>query len=114
MEVTMYVVLGASGNTGRIVAQNLLARQQKVRVVGRNATHLQSHAAKGAEIFVGDLTDAAAITKAFNHAPPAYVMIPPTPASTAPRGYEERVSVATPAAVKNTGIKNIVSLSSVG
>jgi uncharacterized protein YbjT (DUF2867 family) len=114
MEVTMYVVLGASGNTGHIVAQNLLARQQKVRVVGRNATHLQSHAAQGAEIFVGDLTDAAAITKAFNHADAAYVMIPPNPASTDPLGYEERVSDAIAAAVKNTGIKNIVSLSSIG
>ena len=110
----MYVVLGASGNTGHIVAQNLLARQQKVRVAGRNATHLQSHAAKGAEIFVGDLTDAAAITKAFNHADAAYVMIPPNPASTDPLGYEERVSDAIAAAVKNTGIKNIVSLSSIG
>jgi uncharacterized protein YbjT (DUF2867 family) len=96
------------------VAQNLLARQQKVRVVGRNATHLQSHAAQGAEIFVGDLTDAAAITKAFNHADAAYVMIPPNPASTDPLGYEERVSDAIAAAVKNTGIKNIVSLSSIG
>jgi uncharacterized protein YbjT (DUF2867 family) len=114
MEVHMYVVLGASGNTGHIVAQNLLARQQKVRVVGRNATHLQSHAAQGAEIFVGDVTDAAAITKAFNHADAAYVMIPPNPTSTDPLGYEDRVSDAIAAAVKNTGIKNVVSLSSFG
>jgi len=37
----MYVVLGASGNTGHVVAKNLLAQGQKVRVVGRNAAHLQ-------------------------------------------------------------------------
>jgi len=30
----MYVVLGASGNTGHIVARNLLAQQKKVRVFG--------------------------------------------------------------------------------
>src|SRR5580700_8209136 len=110
----MYVVLGASGNTGHIVAQNLLARQQKVRVVGRNAAHLQSHAAQGAEIFIGDVTDAAAVTKAFNHADSAYVMIPPNVTSNDPLGYAERVSDAIAAAVKNTGIKNVVSLSSVG
>jgi uncharacterized protein YbjT (DUF2867 family) len=114
MEVNMYVVLGASGNTGHIVAQNLLARQQKVRVVGRNAAHLQSHAAQGAEIFIGDVTDAAAVTKAFNHADSAYVMIPPNVTSNDPLGYAERVSDAIAAAVKNTGIKNVVSLSSVG
>jgi uncharacterized protein YbjT (DUF2867 family) len=114
MEVTMYVILGASGNTGHIVAQNLLARQQKVRVVGRNAAHLQAHAAQGAEIFIGDVTDAAALTKAFDHADSAYVMIPPNPASDDPLGYAERTSDAIAAAVKNTGIKNVVSLSSIG
>ncbi len=110
----MYVVLGASGNTGHIVAQNLLARQEKVRVVGRNAAHLQPHAAQGAEIFIGDVTDASALTRAFQNADSAYVMIPPNPASTDPLGYEERVGDAIAAAVKNSGIKNIVSLSSVG
>jgi len=29
----MYVILGASGHTGQIVAKSLLARGQKVRVV---------------------------------------------------------------------------------
>ena len=60
----MYVILGASGNTGQVVAENLLAREQKVRVVGRNAAHLQAFAAKGAEIFIGDITEVAALTKA--------------------------------------------------
>ena len=110
----MYVVLGASGNTGHIVAQNLLARQQKVRVVGRNATHLQSHAAQGAEVFVGDVTDAAALTKAFHHADSAYVMIPPNPTSNDPLGYADRASDAIAAAVRNTGIKHVVSLSRFG
>ena len=114
MEVNMYVVLGASGNTGKVVAQNLLAHQQKVRVVGRNAAHLQPHAAQGAEIFVGDVTDATALTKAFHHADSAYVMIPPNPTSNDPLAYEERASDAIAAAVKNTGIKNVVSLSSFG
>jgi uncharacterized protein YbjT (DUF2867 family) len=64
MEVNMYVVLGASGNTGHVVAKNLLARGQKVRVVGRNAAHLQPLAAEGAEIFIGDVSDASVLTKA--------------------------------------------------
>ena len=110
----MYVVLGASGNTGHIVAQNLLARQQKVRVVGRNAAHLQPHAAQGAEIFIGDVTDASALTRAFQNADSAYIMIPPNPTSNDPLGYSERAGDAIAAAVKNTGVNNIVSLSSIG
>lgn len=62
----MYVVLGASGNTGHVVAKNLLARQQKVRVVGRNAARLQPFAAQGGKVFVGDVTDASASPKPCN------------------------------------------------
>ncbi|HEY6338087.1 MAG TPA: NmrA family NAD(P)-binding protein [Candidatus Sulfotelmatobacter sp.] len=110
----MYVVLGASGNTGHIVANNLLARGQKVRVVGRNAAHLQTLAAKGAETFVADVTDAANLGKAFHQVDSAYVMIPPNPVSTDPLGYSNRVSDAIAAAVKNAGTKNVVTLSSIG
>jgi len=110
----MYVVLGASGNTGQIVATNLLARQQKVRVVGRNAAHLQAHAAQGAEIFIGDITDAAALTKALQNAESAYVMIPPNPTSNDFRAFQDRVSDAIATAVQNAGVKNVVSLSSIG
>ncbi len=110
----MYVVLGASGNTGHIVANNLLARGQKVRVVGRNSAHLQPLTAKGAETFIADVTDASALSKAFQQADSAYVMIPPNPASTDPLGYANRVSDAIAAAVQSAGTKNVVALSSVG
>ncbi len=110
----MYVVLGASGNTGHIVANNLLTRGQKVRVVGRNAAHLQALTAKGAEPFIADVSDASALAKAFHQADAAYVMIPPNPTSKDPLGYSNQVGDAIAAAVKNAGIKNVVALSSIG
>jgi uncharacterized protein YbjT (DUF2867 family) len=110
----MYVVLGASGHTGQVVATNLLASGQKVRVVGRNAAHLQTLAAKGAETFVADVTDAAAVAKAFHQADSAYVMIPPNPTSNDPLGYSSRVGDAIAAAVEKAETKNVVSLSSIG
>jgi uncharacterized protein YbjT (DUF2867 family) len=110
----MYVVLGAGGNTGHIVAKSLLAEQKKVRVVGRNAAHLQPFAAQGAEVFIGDLSDASAVNKALQQADSAYVMIPPNPTSKDPRGYQEHVSDNIAAAVKSTGVKNVVVLSSIG
>jgi uncharacterized protein YbjT (DUF2867 family) len=114
MEVHMYVILGASGNTGQVVAKNLLARQQKVRVVGRNSANLQPLAAQGAEIFIADVTDPSALAKAFHRADSAYVMIPPNPASNDPLAYAERASDAITAAIKSNGVKNVVSLSSFG
>jgi uncharacterized protein YbjT (DUF2867 family) len=110
----MYVVLGASGNTGHVVANNLLARGQKVRVVGRNAARLQPLTAKGAEPFIADVTDAGALAKAFHQADSAYVMIPPNTTSNDPLGYSNRVGDAIAAAIKNAAIKNVVSLSSIG
>ena len=110
----MYVVLGASGNTGHVVAKNLLARQKEVRVVGRTAAHLQPFASQGAETFIGDVTDVSALTKTLLQADSAYVMIPPNLTSKDPRGYQERVSDSIAAAVKNAGVKNVVALSSIG
>jgi uncharacterized protein YbjT (DUF2867 family) len=110
----MYVVLGASGNTGQVVANNLLADGQKVRVVGRNAAHLQALAANGAETCIADVTDAGALAKAFQQADSAYVMIPPNTTSNDPLGYANQVSDAIAAAVQNAGIKNVVALSSIG
>lgn len=110
----MYVVMGASGNTGHVAATNLLARGEKVRVLGRNSAHLQPLASKGAEPFIADASDTSALTKAFQGADSAYVMIPPNISSKDPLAYANRVSDAIAAAVKNSGTKNVVALSSVG
>jgi len=96
------------------VAKNLLAHGQKVRVVGRNAARLQPLAAESAEIFIGDVTDARALTKAFKGAESAYVMLPPDPTSNDFRALQERANDAIVSAVRSAGVKNVVSLSSIG
>ena len=110
----MFVVLGASGHTGEVVAKNLLAAGQKVRVVGRSADRLQNLAAEGAEIFVADAAEAPALTKAFKGAEAAYVLIPPNPTSNDFRAFQDRVSDAIANAVQDANLKNVVSLSSIG
>jgi uncharacterized protein YbjT (DUF2867 family) len=110
----MFVVMGASGNSGHVVATNLLARGQKVRVIGRNSAHLQPLTSKGAEPFIADVTDANALVKAFHQADSAYVMIPPNLSSKDPLGYSSHVSDAIAAAVQEAGTKNVVALSSLG
>jgi uncharacterized protein YbjT (DUF2867 family) len=110
----MFVVMGANGNTGHVVATNLLTGGEKVRVIGRNSAHLQPLASKGAEPFIADVTDAGALAKAFHGADAAYVMIPPNITSKDPLGYSGRVSDAILAAVQKAGTKNVVALSSIG
>ena len=72
-----YVILGATGNTGSIIAEFLLSKGEKVRVVGRDFGRLQRFVRKGAEAFPTDMTDAAALTKAFTGARAAYAILPP-------------------------------------
>jgi uncharacterized protein YbjT (DUF2867 family) len=110
----MYAVLGASGHTGQVVAKSLLARGQKVRAIGRNPQHLQSLASHGAEVAAADGADSAALTKALQGAAAAYVMIPPNPSTDDYRGFQEKVSDAIAAALKNSGVKHVVVLSSIG
>ena len=71
----IYVILGASGNTGSVVADFLLSKGEKVRVVGRDAGRLQRFVRKGAEAFTADLSDAAALIKAFSGARAAYLLL---------------------------------------
>jgi uncharacterized protein YbjT (DUF2867 family) len=110
----MYAIIGASGNTGSVVAGKLLAHGEKVRVIGRDAGRLEGLVQKGAEAFVADVADAAWLTKAFSGAKAVYLMIPPNPAHPNVREDQERVSDALVAAVQEAGVEYAVALSSIG
>ena len=106
----MYVILGSSGNTGSIIADFLLSKGQKVRVVGRDPRRLQRFVQNGAEAFAADLTDAAGLAKAFTGARAAYLLLPPLNS----REEQERQSDAIAKGVKESGLRYAVHLSSYG
>ena len=110
----MYVIIGATGNTGSVAANKLLAQGKKVRVVGRNADHLAPLVSKGAEAFVGHATDKDAMTKAFAGARAVYAMIPPDMSAADFPAYQNQVIEALATAIEKNGVKYAVSLSSVG
>jgi uncharacterized protein YbjT (DUF2867 family) len=110
----MYVITGATGNTGSVIAEKLLAKGQKVRVLGRDAKRLERFTSKGAEPFIADATDADALTKAFSGAKAVYAMIPPNVAAPDVRAYQEKVSDDLAAAITKSGVKYAVALSSFG
>jgi len=110
----MYVVLGATGNTGSVIATSLLLRGEKVRVVGRNACRLDRFVRKGAEAFTASVSDASALTRAFTGARAAYVMLPPNLTSADYRADQERDSDAIAKAAQESGLPYAVNLSSFG
>jgi uncharacterized protein YbjT (DUF2867 family) len=110
----MIVITGATGNTGKPAAEALLAKGEKVRVIGRDAKKLESLVQKGAEAFVGNAEDAASMTKAFEGASAVYLMIPADISQQDLRGYQERVSDAYAKAIANARVPYAVTLSSIG
>jgi uncharacterized protein YbjT (DUF2867 family) len=110
----MYAITGATGNTGSVIATKLLGRGEKVRVIGRDAGRLAGFVQKGAEASVADVTDAAALTKAFTGAKAVYAMIPPNPAAPDVSGYQERASDALGTAITQAAVGHAVVLSSIG
>jgi uncharacterized protein YbjT (DUF2867 family) len=110
----MYTVLGATGNIGSVITKALLAKGEKVRVVGRHEGKLQTFVQKGAEAFVADVTDTEALAKAFGDARAAFLMVPPNMASPDYRADQERISDAISAAARKSGLQYAVNLSSIG
>jgi uncharacterized protein YbjT (DUF2867 family) len=110
----MYVITGATGNTGSLVAERLLAERQKVRVVGRDPRRLERFTRNGAESFIADAADAGALANAFAGAKAVYAMIPPNISSPDVRAYEESVSDALRFAIEKNEVRYAVVLSSVG
>jgi len=110
----MYVILGATGKTGSVVANSLLDKKKKVRVVGRDHKKLAAFTGRGAEAFTANVTDEKALTHAFTGAEAVYAMIPPDLANDNYRGFQSLAGNAISKALENAGVKHAVTLSSVG
>jgi uncharacterized protein YbjT (DUF2867 family) len=114
MEAVMFVVTGATGNTGSVVANHLLEAGKRVRGIGRSAAHLQSLARQGGESFVCDLTNREALAEAFTGAEAVYVMIPPDFSRTDFRAHQDAVTDSVVSALQHAKVTHAVTLSSIG
>lgn len=110
----MYVILGATGNTGSIIADNLLKAGKYVTVVGRDLSKLEKFTAQGATAAVGDVADSAFLTNIFTGATSVYALVPPNYAAADWTAYQDGVNASIVTALQASGVKNVVLLSSIG
>src|SRR5579863_1301922 len=110
----MIVVTGATGRTGKVVAETLLAKGEKVRVVGRDAKKLAPLVDTGAEAFVGDVEDIASMASGFEDATAVYLVLPEDISQQDLRAHQERVSTTYAEAIRKAGVRFVVNLSSIG
>jgi len=106
----MYTVFGASGHTGRIVAERLVAAGKQVRAIVRDA----AKAPAGTHAFVGDITDRAFVVRALADAEGAYLVVPPDVRSRDFIGHCRKIAESYAEALRANGTTHAVLLSSMG
>ena len=110
----MFVVLGASGNTGKVVAETLLRQKKNVRVVLHDAAKGKAWGEAGADVAIADVDEGATLERAFSGAEGVYVLLPPNFSSSHARADNNRRTKTIAAAVEPAGVPPVVLLSSIG
>lgn len=110
----MYIVSGATGNTGSIVAKTLLEKGLPVRVIVRSEEKGAKFAKLGAEIAVADLQNSDALTEALQGCKVLYLMNPPNYQAEDQFVETEKVIESFQTAIENSALEKIVVLSSIG
>jgi len=109
-----YVVTGATGQVGSAVVNYLLSQSVPVRVVIRSENKAQSFRSRHVDVVIADLTDADALTKAFQGAKAVFAMNPPAFNDPDLQVAAANVSHALASAIKAAKVERVVVLSSIG
>jgi uncharacterized protein YbjT (DUF2867 family) len=110
----MIAVMGASGNTGGRISEQLLQQGEKIRALGRSSERLAGLESNGADLRIGDATDDTFLTGAFRDADAVYTLLPPDPQSPDLRKKWDQEGEAIVKAIRDSGVRYVVFLSSIG
>lgn len=110
----MYVVSGATGHTGSVVAKTLLEKKLPVRVIVRSQEKGAAFEKLGAAAAVADLQNADALTEALQGGKVLYLMNPPAYQAEDQFAELEKNIESYRAAIENSALEKIVVLSSIG
>lgn len=110
----MFVVTGANGQTGSVVAKVLLEAGYAVRAIVRKPVQIEGWRNLGAQTVMADLDDQDSLIGAFNGASGAYLMNPPAYYNTDLFERARVVHAAMIGAAQKAGLPHVVALSSVG
>jgi uncharacterized protein YbjT (DUF2867 family) len=108
------VVTGSLGKISRPLTQIVVKAGHQVTVVSSKKEKTAEIQALGANAAIGSVEDSAFLTSAFTAADAVYTMVPPNFAAENLRGYISGVGNNYAKAIRATGVKKIVNLSSIG
>jgi len=109
-----YVITGSLGNISKPLAQNLVAAGHQVTVISSKADKLAQIESLGAKAAIGSVDDIAFLTSTFTGADAIYTMVPPKWDAADWKGYIAKIGQNYATAIKASGVKKVVNLSSIG
>ena len=110
----MITVMGATGRIGARITEILLDAGEQVRALGRSADKLASAAGRGASVLTGDAGDTSFLAKTFQGADAAFTLLPPDVHATDYRRLQDAQGEAIAGAIRDSGLRHVVFLSSMG
>ncbi len=107
----MFGVVGATGRTGRVVAEALLARGAEVRVILRREDAAPTWRERGASVALATLEDDGALERAFSGLEGLYVLLPDDPRRVDFHASRLRMARAISRAVARCRVPHVVVVS---
>ena len=109
-----YVLLGSIGNISKPLAEKVIAARNDVTIVSSKVEKSEQILLMGAKPTIGSVEDVAFLTKTFKGADAVYTMVPPNFVARDWKQHIARIGENIAAAIKASGVKNVVNLSSIG
>ncbi len=108
------VLTGSLGHISKPLAEILLDGGHAVTVISSTPGRQAAIEALGATAAIGSVEDAGFLARTFRGADAVYCMVPPNYGAPDPIAYYERVGRAYAAAIRASGVRRVVELSSYG
>jgi len=110
----MYVIAGATGRVGSVVAERLLAAGAPVRVLVRDTDKATSLAARGAEVVKTDLQDRVGLAESMVGGAGAFILLPFDLTVEDFHAHTKAQVASIAGAVADAGVPHVAMLSSAG
>jgi uncharacterized protein YbjT (DUF2867 family) len=111
MKITL---TGSLGNISRPLAEILIKNGHEVTIISSDSEKVSDIETSGAKAAIGSVSDVAFLTDAFRDADAIYTMVPPNWGVSNYRQYIAETGKNYQKAIKASGVKRVVNLSSIG
>lgn len=108
------IVTGSLGNISKPLTKILVKAGHDVTVISSSKNKIKDIESIGAKAAIGSVTDVNFLTETFSGADAVYTMVPPNFATTDLKGFIASVGKNYAEALKNSNVKKVVNLSSIG